>query len=415
MTSVNIMTIRYHPSAFQLLGSDYTVPGFKAWAVKSGIRGKDRLDLGLIVSDVPAVAAGVFTTSMVKAAPVLLDMEHLKEPTARAILVNSGVANACSGEQGMMLARATAKLVAEQLDCKPEDVLVTSTGVIGEQLDLACFEKGLPELTPELSKEGLPHVACGFMTTDLVPKIIKKTVTLDGKKITILGMAKGAGMIMPNMATMLGFILTDSAISPAVCKELLQTGADESFNVITIDGDTSTNDTVLLLANGVAENTEITDLDSRAGSLFKDAVHALMKELALKIVADGEGATKQITVKVTGSRTRAEALQIGRTIANSPLFKTACFGEDANWGRIFAAAGRAGVEFDQTKTDIFFDDIQMVSGGLGLFENEPAATLVLKQESFMVTVDLNQGAESGEVYTCDFSQEYVTINGDYRS
>ncbi len=408
-------TTYYHPSAFLLNGSDYTVPGFKGWAVKAGIRGKDRLDLGLIVSDETAVAAGVFTTSMVKAAPVLLDIDHLQEPTVRAILVNSGVANACSGVQGMEFAKATAQLVAQEIGCSQKDVLVCSTGVIGEQLDLAWFEKGLPDLVPHLSAEGLPHVACGFMTTDLVPKIVKKTVELDGKIITILGMAKGAGMIMPNMATMLGFILTDATLSPEVCKEVLRSGADQSFNVITVDGDTSTNDTVLLLANGVAGNTEITNVDSADGVLFKEAVHGLMKELALKIVADGEGATKLITVKVTGVKKRVEALQIARTIANSPLFKTACFGEDANWGRIFAAAGRAGVEFEQMQTDIFFDDVQMVKGGLGLFDNEDAATKVLKQKRFMVTVDLHQGEAQGEVYTCDLSHEYVTINGDYRT
>ncbi len=409
------MKIHYHPSAFQLLGSEFQVPGFKGWAVKAGIRGKDRLDLGLIVSDVPAVAAGVFTTSMVKAAPVLLDIEYLQDSSARAILVNSGVANACSGTQGMDFAKATSALAAQEIGCKPRDVLVCSTGVIGEQLDLAWFEKGLPELVPDLSTEGLPHVACGFMTTDLVPKIIKKTVELDGREISILGMAKGAGMIMPNMATMLSFVMTDAAIAPAACKELLQGGADQSFNVITVDGDTSTNDTVLLLANGVAGNEEITHLDSQAGAVLKDAVYELMKELALKIVSDGEGATKLITVKVAGAGRRADALQIARTIANSPLFKTACFGEDANWGRIFAAAGRAGVEFDQTRTDIFFDGVQMVKNGLGLFANESAATLVLKQDRFTVTVDLHQGNESGKVYTCDFSHEYVTINGDYRT
>jgi glutamate N-acetyltransferase/amino-acid N-acetyltransferase len=409
------MTIHYHPDAFDLCGTDYIVPGFKSWAVKAGIRGRDRLDLGLIVSDVPAVAAGVFTTSMVKAAPVLLDLEHLKEPTVRAILVNSGVANACSGEQGMAFARATAKLTAAKIGCPATDVLVCSTGVIGEQLDLAWFEKGVPALVPELSAEGFAHVACGFMTTDLVPKIIKKTVELDGREISIVGMAKGAGMIMPNMATMLGFVLTDAAISADACQELLRQGADQSFNVITVDGDTSTNDTVLLLANGVAGNTEITDLDSGDGVILQEAVDQLMKELALKIVADGEGATKLITVKVAGSKTRDEALQIGKTIANSPLFKTACFGEDANWGRIFAAAGRAGVDFDQTKTDIFFDDVQMVQNGLGLFENEEDATKVLKQEQFTVTVDLHQGDAACEVYTCDFSHEYVTINGDYRT
>ena len=407
-------TIDYHPAAFQLAGSDYKVPGFKAWAVKAGIRGKDRFDLGLIVT-VPAVAAGVFTTSMVKAAPVLLDMEHLAEPIGRAILVNSGVANACSGKQGMNFARATAEITAKQVGCEVKDVFVCSTGVIGEQLDLAWFEKGLPELVQHLSEEGLPHVACGFMTTDLVPKIVRKTVEIDGKEITILGMAKGAGMIMPNMATMLSFVLTDVSMSPDVCQELLQTGADQSFNIITVDGDTSTNDTVLLLANGVAGNDTITDLDSVAGALFKKTVHGLMKELALKIVADGEGATKQITVQVSGSETQEEAVQIARTIANSPLFKTACFGEDANWGRIFAAAGRAGIQFDQTRTDIFFDDVQMVKNGLGLFENEAAATQILKQKSFTVRVDLHQGKAAGEVYTCDLTHDYITINGDYRT
>jgi glutamate N-acetyltransferase/amino-acid N-acetyltransferase len=407
--------IHYHPAAFQLAGSDYKVPGFKAWAVKAGIRGRDRLDLGLITSDVPAAAAGIFTTSMVKAAPVLLDMEHLAEPAARAILVNSGVANACSGERGMAFARNSAKLAAQQLDCAVEDVLVCSTGVIGEQLDPVWFEKGLPELVPHLSEEGLPHVACGFMTTDLVPKIVRKTVEIDGREITVVGMAKGAGMIMPNMATMLAFILTDAAIAPEVCKEVLQGGADQSFNVITVDGDTSTNDTVLLLANGVAGNSLITDLSSADGVVLKETVWNLMKDLALQIVADGEGATKRITVQVSGSRTREESLQIARTIANSPLFKTACFGEDANWGRIFAAAGRAGVPFDQTKTDIFFDDVQMVENGLGLFENEASATQVLKQNVFTVRVDLHQGEAFGEVYTCDLTHDYVTINGDYRT
>ncbi len=412
---MNFMTIDYHPAAFQLIGSDFQVPGFKAWAVKAGIRGKDRLDLGMIVSDVPAVAAGVFTTSMVKAAPVLLDMAHLQEPSARAILVNSGVANACSGTQGMTLAKKTAELTADAVGCSAEDVLVCSTGVIGEQLDLSWFEKGVPQLAAELSKDGLPHVACGFMTTDIVPKIVKKTVIIDGREVTLVGMAKGAGMIMPNMATMLGFILTDAAVSPAVCKELVLGGADQSFNVITVDGDTSTNDTVLLLANGVSGHTPITDLASANGLLLKEAVYGLMKELALKIVQDGEGATKLVTVKVAGASSRDEGLQIARTVANSPLFKTACFGEDANWGRIFAAAGRAGVEFDQTKTDIFFDGVQMVKGGLGLFENEPAATDVLKQDSFTVTIDLHQGQETAEVYTCDFSHDYVTINGAYRT
>lgn len=395
--------------------SELVVPGFLAAAVKAGIRGKDRLDMGLIFSEKPAAVAGVFTTSQVKAAPVLLDMEHVKKGSARAILVNSGVANACSGTQGMTLARRTTALVAEAFDIEAAEVQVCSTGVIGEQLESAWFERGVPALVTALRKDGFADVAQAMMTTDTVPKVEKVSFEINGQEVTILGLAKGSGMIMPNMATMLSFILTDAAIAPDVLQSMLKKATDQSFNVVTVDGDTSTNDTVLLLANGVAGHETIVSMAEPEAQLFQDALERLTRNLALKIVADGEGATKLITVRVQGAASRAHAEQIARTIANSPLFKTACYGEDANWGRIFAAAGRAGVVFDQGAVDIFFDQVQMVAGGLGLFANEEAATEVLRQEDFVVTVDLHAGQESCEIYTCDLSHDYVSINGDYRS
>ncbi|MDA3785705.1 MAG: bifunctional glutamate N-acetyltransferase/amino-acid acetyltransferase ArgJ [Deltaproteobacteria bacterium] len=391
------------------------VPGFQAAAIKAGIRGKDRLDMGLIYSEKPAALAGVFTTSQVKAAPVLLGMEHLQGGRGQAILVNSGVANACSGVQGMELARNTAAMTAQALGVKTTDVQVCSTGVIGEQLDPAWFAKGVPALVAGLSSDGFAQVALAMMTTDTVAKVEKVSLEIGGREVTILGLAKGAGMIMPNMATMLSFIMTDGAIAPDLLQSMLLKAVDRSFNAITVDGDTSTNDTVLLLANGVAGHAPITAMATPEAQAFQEALERLTRNLALKIVADGEGATKLITVRVQGAPSPRDAEKIGRTIANSPLFKTACFGEDANWGRIFAAAGRAGVAFDQNRVDIFFDEVQMVEQGLGLFANEAAATEVLKQDDFVVTVDLHAGQESWEIYTCDLSYDYVKINGDYRS
>jgi glutamate N-acetyltransferase/amino-acid N-acetyltransferase len=395
--------------------AELAVPGFQAAAIKAGIRGKDRLDMGLIYSEKPAALAGVFTTSQVKAAPVLLGMEHLQGGRGQAILVNSGVANACSGVQGMELARNTAAMTAQALGVKTTDVQVCSTGVIGEQLDPAWFAKGVPALVAGLSSDGFAQVALAMMTTDTVAKVEKVSLEIGGREVTILGLAKGAGMIMPNMATMLSFIMTDGAIAPDLLQSMLLKAVDRSFNAITVDGDTSTNDTVLLLANGVAGHAPITAMATPEAQAFQEALERLTRNLALKIVADGEGATKLITVRVQGAPSPRDAEKIGRTIANSPLFKTACFGEDANWGRIFAAAGRAGVAFDQNRVDIFFDEVQMVEQGLGLFANEAAATEVLKQDDFVVTVDLHAGQESWEIYTCDLSYDYVKINGDYRS
>jgi glutamate N-acetyltransferase/amino-acid N-acetyltransferase len=396
--------------------SDIRVSGFKAGAVKAGIRGKDRLDVGLIYSEVPASAAGVFTTSRVKAAPVLLGMKHLEGGKAQAIIVNSGIANACTGEAGMELATKTAALVSGHLNVDPSLVQVSSTGVIGMHLDIGIFENCMEQLVEALDSDGLQQVARAMMTTDTVPKIARRTVVLGGKDVALVGLAKGAGMIMPNMATMLSFVMTDASVSPDVLKAMLQNGVRQSFNAITIDGDTSTNDTVLLLANGIAGNTQVDSLDSADAELLQECLDDLLLDLALQIVKDGEGATKLITIHVTGAATEEDADRAARTVANSSLFKTACFGEDANWGRIIAALGRSGVVFDAYRVRIAFDDAVMVEKGLGLGpEQEALATAVLKKDAFVLHVDLGAGAAESKVYTCDLSIDYIKINADYRT
>ena len=398
------------------MATDFLVQGFKAAAVNSGIRGKDRLDLALIVSDKPAVVAGVFTASLVKAAPVLLDMERCRTGKAQAILVNSGIANACTGEEGMRLARMTTAMAADALSIAPELVQVCSTGVIGQQLELACFQRGIPKAAQSLAADGLGDVAQAIMTTDTVRKIAVRTALIDGKPVKFLGMAKGAGMIMPNMATMLSFILTDAKIEHDLLQSILRKVAAKTFNAITVDGDTSTNDTVLIMANGLAVHPPIAEDRPEALAAFAAALEDLCKELALMIIKDGEGATKLVTIRVQGAATEAQADQSARTVANSNLVKTAFFGEDANWGRIIAALGRSGAEFDQHKVDIAFDEVLMVHNGLGQgSEVEGRATAVLKKPEFVVTIDLHAGQGRKDIYTCDFSLDYVKINADYRS
>ncbi|HIJ79571.1 MAG TPA: bifunctional glutamate N-acetyltransferase/amino-acid acetyltransferase ArgJ [Deltaproteobacteria bacterium] len=392
------------------------INGFKAVAVKAGIRGKDRLDLAAIVSDQPAVLAGVFTKSLVKAAPVLLDMERLKGGRAQAIMVNSGIANACTGEEGMGFARMTSAMLADALEIDQDLVQVCSTGVIGQPLDPAWFRKGVPLLVKGLSESGLPEVARAMMTTDTVPKIVERIVIIEGKPVKLVGLAKGAGMIMPNMATMLGFILTDAAIEQPILQAMLTRSMYTSFNAITVDGDTSTNDTVLVMANGRAANPTITSASTEALAAFQAGLDALCHELALMIVRDGEGANKLVTVHVHGAATEEEADRAARTVANSNLVKTAFFGEDANWGRIIAALGRSGATFDQGQVDIAFDDVLMVKAGLGQgAEVEARATAVLKQSEFSVHIGLHAGTCARQIYTCDFSLDYVKINADYRS
>ena len=392
------------------------VKGFSVAAVKAGIRYQGRLDLGLIYSQVPAVTAGVFTTNSVKAAPVLIDMDRLRQGSVQAVLVNSGNANACTGEAGMETALAISSLVAEQLAIKEELIQLASTGVIGEPIPFAPFEKNIQELVDRLSPDGLDDLAQAMMTTDTYPKTAFTTVDLDGKTVSILGVAKGSGMIMPDMATMLCFVVTDAQIVFPVLNSMVREGVDKSFNRITVDGDTSTNDMVLVMANGAAGNSWIDEESPATAQLFETALHGVLHDLALQIVKDGEGATKVVTIRIEGAREQEEAMSAAQTIANSALVKTAFFGEDANWGRIIAALGRSDSVFDQNKVSIAFDEVLLVENGLALgAEAEKSASEVLKNKEFTVTVDLHEGLESTEVYTCDFSYDYVKINADYRS
>jgi glutamate N-acetyltransferase/amino-acid N-acetyltransferase len=392
------------------------INGFSYAAVRGGIRGKDRLDIGLISCDAPANAAGVFTTNKVKAAPVVLDMERVAAGRAQAILVNSGIANACTGRKGDETARATAALAAAALGIPEEMVLVASTGVIGMQLKTAWFERGMADLIAGLSADGYGDVARAIMTTDTVPKVSAKTVVIDGREVKFLGIAKGAGMIMPHMATMLCFVMTDAAISTSALKTMLANSNNRSFNRINVDGDTSTNDTVLILANGRAENELVDEVYSDNFLKLQGALDDLLLDLALKMVEDGEGATKVVTLQVQGAKSDAQAEQAARTVANSSLVKTAFFGEDANWGRIIGALGRSGADFDPDRVDISFDDVMMVKDGLGQDEAvEERATMVLKQPRFTVTIDLKAGSGTCAFYTCDLSLEYVKINADYRT
>ena len=392
------------------------IKGFKTAAVAAGIRYADRLDLGLIFSEVPAVTAGAFTTNQVKAAPVVLDMERLKQGKAQAILVNSGCANACTGEAGMQAAIAAGNCAALALGIADEMVQVSSTGVIGEQLNVASIKKAMPRLVAGLSPDNFEQVAKAIMTTDTVSKTAYRSVVIGGQEVHFMGMAKGAGMIMPNMATMLAFVLTDAQISFPQLHSALIKGVERTFNRITIDGDTSTNDMVLVMANGAAGNPWIDEETPDNQESFQETLGDLLKDLALQIVADGEGATKFITIRVCGAREEQDGEQIARTVANSNLVKTAFFGEDANWGRIFAAMGRSGVRIYPERVDISFGDVMIVKDGLGQGkEAEKNATAILKGKNIVVTIDLKEGIGCAEVYTCDFSLDYVKINADYRS
>ena len=374
------------------------------------------MDLGLIYCDEPAVAAAVFTTSRVKAAPVLLDMERVRQGRAQAVLVNSGVANACTGEMGMEAAVKCSGLIAAVLHIDDDLVQIASTGVIGEQLPVEKIAIAVDDLVENLSPRNYDHVARAIMTTDTVPKTAERICSIAGCNVKLLGIAKGAGMIMPDMATMLGFVMTDANITADILQHYLLQAVEQSFNRITVDGDTSTNDTVFALASCKSDNSEINDLETGDSRIFAAALSDLLKDLALQIVADGEGATKLVTIKVKNASSETDAEQAARTIANSALVKTAFFGEDANWGRIIAALGRSGIEFDQNKVDIAFDNVLLVRDGLVQGDTaETSATEVLKQKSFTVTVDLKTGQAVSEIYTCDLSVDYIKINADYRS
>ncbi len=390
------------------------VAGFRAAAVAAGMRYQNRLDLGLIAADEPVAAAGVFTRNLVKAAPVLWSRDKLASGLARAILVNAGRANACTGPEGMAVATASAEATARSLGCGSDDVLLASTGVIGEQLNLAALEKAVPDLVGKLGEDQLELVAQAMMTTDTRPKIIEANGQIDAAPFTIVGMAKGAGMMQPNMATMLSFILTDAAVTPDHLTRLLRRGVEMTFNRVTVDGDTSTNDTVLALASAKAGNAALENDRSPGSEDFEKAFTGVMADLARMLAADGEGATKLVRVSVTGAVDEGQAKAAAFTVANSPLVKTALFGQDANWGRIMMALGRSGAQFDPDQVIISLDDVPFVLGGRAAGAAQ-AADEVMRLPEFTMHIDLGAGRGKAEVITCDLSVDYVKINADYRS
>lgn len=388
-------------------------PGFKAAGVAAGIKKNGRKDLGLIVCDPPASVAGLFTRNRVQAAPVQLDRERVQGGLCRAVIVNSGNANCCTGDAGDRDARRMARAAAEAIQGAEEQVLVASTGVIGEPLPLEPIERALPGLVAALRAEGVTDFAEAIMTTDRVPKAVSRQARIDGRQVTVTGVAKGAGMIRPDVATMLCFIMTDACVDAPSLHAMLTDGANRSFNRITVDGDTSTNDTILLMASGVSGAAVAT---AQARAAFQAVLDQTMLSLATWLVKDAEGANKLVQIEVRGAASDTDAYRIADTVANSPLVKTALFGEDANWGRILAAAGRAGVPFDPGRVDVFIGPVQMVAGGVGCGKAvEAEAARVLKADEFGITIDLHMGPGRDSVFTCDFSIDYVKINADYRS
>lgn len=389
------------------------VPGFVAGAVAAGIKKDGKKDLGIICSETPACAAGVFTTNKVQAAPVLLDKERIKSGRCQAIVANSGNANACTGKRGMEDAKAVSLAAATALGIPEELLLVASTGVIGLHLDVDSIKAAIPGLAGYLNAAGLNDVAEAIMTTDTFPKAVSKQGHVGDKIFTIAAVAKGAGMIHPDMATMLCFVCTDIVAEPDLLERALKDAVGKSFNSITVDGDTSTNDTVLLLANGLSGlHLE----EASIATAFQSALDEVLLTLALQIVKDGEGATKEVSVCIEGASDEGDARRVAYTVANSPLVKTALFGEDANWGRIMAAIGRAGALVNSETIDISFDDVCVVKDGQGCGEKaEGDAAAVLKNDRFTITVNLKMGSGTATVHTCDLSTDYVRINADYRS
>ncbi len=391
-----------------------TPKGFVFNAVSCGIKASDRLDLGLIYCPKEVVCAGVFTQNLVKAVPVLLGQEIVKKKVSRGILVNSGCANACTGEKGLEQARILLKALAKELNISSEKILPASTGVIGAHLPLEKMLPKLQELCQGLASNKYELVAKAMMTTDTFPKVVHQRVQIGTQSCQILGLAKGAGMIAPNMATMLAFILSDVEIPAEDLQTLLQEAVSRSFNRITVDGDTSTNDTVYALASGKS-GLSLTSKDKGYES-FKKVFIKVCRDLAYLIVKDGEGANKTVFIKIVGANSEEEAKILAKTVANSLLVKTAIFGEDPNWGRILAAMGRCGISFNPYKVNIFIGPVQIVKDGLGLgAEAEEKAHKVMGKDEFDILIDLQMGRTQAEIITCDLSYDYVKINAEYRT
>jgi glutamate N-acetyltransferase/amino-acid N-acetyltransferase len=390
--------------------------GFQAAGIASGIKATaGAKDLALIYSEHPAQVAGLFTRNRVKAAPVLATRRRVRRGICRGVIINSGNANACTGEQGLQAAEAMARVTAGFLRVPASQVLVSSTGVIGRSLPLARIEHHIPSLVARLSPQGFSDAAEAIMTTDTYPKMTIEQVRAGDDEIAILGMAKGAGMIRPQLATMLAFIMTDAKVDAALLSTLLRDGVRSTFQRITIDGDTSTNDMLLLMANGATSRKALHPRDRRFRP-FREALFKVMDHLARAIVRDGEGRTKVVEVRVQGAQNSRAAERMAFRIAHSPLVKTAFFGQDPNWGRIMAAMGNAGIAFDPQQVSIFFDDVLVVEHGVAaLNTSEEEQCRVLRQEEFTVTIDLHAGSAQASILTTDLSSEYVRINAAYHT
>ena len=395
--------------------------GFKAASTAAEIKYKGRTDMAMVFSEVPCVAAGTFTTNVVKAAPVRWDQDIVyNHPGARAVICNSGIANACTGEEGFGYCRETAKAASESLGIPEDSVLVASTGVIGMQLPIDRIANGVKAMAPKLagSREAGLEAAKAIMTTDTHKKEIAVECTLGGKTVTIGGMCKGAGMIHPNMGTMLSFITSDAAIDQKLLQQFLSEIVEDTFNMISVDGDTSTNDTCLVLCNGLAENPVITEEDED-GKEFKAALAYVMEYLAKQIAGDGEGCTRLFEVTCNGAATKEDAKIISKSVVCSTLTKAAVFGKDANWGRILCAMGYSGVTFDPEKVDIVLESeegsLAIVKDGIATDYSEEKATQILSANPVKAILDIHAGEEKATAWGCDLTYEYVTINADYRS
>lgn len=395
--------------------------GFKASAAAAEIKYKGRTDMAMIYSEVPCVAAGTFTTNVVKAAPVKWDQEVVyHHPYAQAVVCNSGIANACTGTEGYGYCKETADATAEELNIPADSVLVASTGVIGMQVPIDRIKNGVKMMAPVLSgtlKAGT-EAAKAIMTTDTVKKEVAVQVEIGGKTVTIGGMCKGSGMIHPNMCTMLSFVTTDAGISKEMLQKALSEDVKDTYNMVSVDGDTSTNDTVLLLANGMAENPEITE-EGEDFETFKKALNYINTSLAKKIAGDGEGATALFEVKVVGARTKEDAVTLSKSVVTSSLTKAAIYGHDANWGRILCAMGYSGVQFDPEKVDLYFESragkIKIIENGVSTGYSEEEATKILSEDEVTAVADVKMGQASATAWGCDLTYDYVKINADYRS
>ena len=407
ITEVNIMRI--------IEGGGVTFPeGFFATGVACGIKPNGKKDLAIVCSEDSAAVAGVFTTNAVKGHSLQVTMEHIKNGYASAVIINSGNANACVGEEGYKNAKEIAKHASELLECSPEEILVGSTGVIGIPLNMEAVLAGIDEAVSGMEPEGGHDAVEAIMTTDTIPKEIAVEFEIQGVKVVIGGMAKGSGMIHPNMATMIGIITTDVNISRKLLEKALKDVVKHTFNRISVDGDTSVCDMVLALANGLADNPGIV-IEDRDYDEFKKALEFVCTYLARLIAKDGEGATKLIEVVAEGASSEDDAYKVVNAVAKSPLVKTAIFGEDANWGRIITAVGYSGADIDPLKIDINIGDVAVCRNGAAVPFDEEEASKVLAQDEIKIYINLNNGDFSDRMWTCDFSYDYIKINGSYRS